>query len=195
MVSSPVLWVSFLIAAAIPYAMFLVAYVFEGRRIGNGPDDVPFWKGQSRAFMPGDIGLALFVAVAAYHSLVLTMPSWTSSYWFIGICLCFGALVFTVARTFFYSKEDYTIQQWNSPTKVYHDYVMYWLFASVLAYVCVPAYLLTPWASENVLSKQLGVFGFAVWLLGMVYDITHDEVPNARQHPKEWQPIWRKASR
>lgn len=47
--------------STIPYAMFLVAYVFESRLPGIGPDRIPVWRYQSRAFLPGDFGLTLFV--------------------------------------------------------------------------------------------------------------------------------------
>lgn len=194
MLSSALFWGMFGLFVAIPYGMYLVAYIFEGRRIGRGLDNVPLWRDQSKAFMPGDIGLALFLAVGAYYANLGVNPGWSSARWYLAVCVGFSVIVFVSARVFFYRPEDYTPTAWGSPSKVYHDYVMYGFFTFLLAYVAVPVYFATQWHAD-VVCRLLGLLGLSIWILGMVYDLVYDEVPNQRQHPTRYQPIWRQSSR
>lgn len=191
MLSSSSFWLTFFVLSAIPYGMYLVAYLFEGRLPGNGPNDVPVWKDQSRAFMPGDFGLALFVAVAGFYQDTMTF-SWAEQPFWVNLLIpLFGLGVYFGAREFLYREADYTRAAWESPSKRYHDVVMFLAFSIIAAGLCVPFYFFSTW-SGIVLSKLLGVFGLALWIVGNVYDFTHNETPNARQHPTVYQPIWRK---
>lgn len=183
-------WLTFVGISAIPYALYLVAYVFESRRPGDGPNDVPVWKDQSRAFMPGDFGLALMVAVCLQYRGDVT-ARWATSGWSAIAALSIGLGVFLFARRFLYTPKDYSRRAWNSPSKLWHDFVMFLLFSAVAAYVCVPVYLTTDWKTL-VLAKLISLFGLALWCLGNVYDFTHHETPNSRQHPSTYRPIWRK---
>jgi len=184
-------WWTFVVVSAVPYALFVVAYIGESRRPGNNPDDVPVWRDQSRAFLPGDFGLALmFTCCLQYRGDVTAR--WAVSTWLGLSALCIGIATFLFARLFLYTTANYSKAAWNSPSKRYHDFVMYLLFGAAAIYVCIPVYFASQWQS-SVLVKLLGLFGLAVWVVGNIYDFTHSETPNRRQHPHEYQPIWRKS--
>ncbi|MBC7943462.1 hypothetical protein H7X68_03120 [Candidatus Saccharibacteria bacterium] len=185
MLTSQLFWLVFATASFTAYAMYIVAYVFESRLPGR---DVPVWRGQSKAFMPGDFGLSLLVAVGVFYYGDVT-ADWTGSNWFKMLSIVVGVVTFLVSRQFLYTQRDYSWQAWCSPSKRYHDFVMFLLFCAVALYICLPSYLLTSW-TETVLSKLLGLLGLAIWVVGNVYDFTHGEVPNDRQHPSVYQPIW-----
>jgi len=184
-------WLTLVGVSAIPYAMYLVAYLGESRKPGRGPNDVPVWRDQSRAFMPGDFGLALMVTCCLQLRNRLA-ADWATSLWFKGLVLLIAVGIFLVARTYLYTPEDYSRAAWNSPSKRYHDFVMFLLFCSVALYVCLPVYIAVGWWPYWSV-HLLGLFGFSLWLTGNVYDFTHNETPNARQHPAVWAPIWRRA--
>ena len=188
-VLTPSFWLTFLVISAIPYGMYLVAYLFESRRPGNGPNDIPIWKGQSRAFLPGDFGLALFVtAWLQYRPGLLTTDLQRVGVSFVSTII--AVLVYTLARKYGYKESDYTPEAWRSPTKVYHDAVMFGGFTLVAAFICLPVLFLADWSTAGLV-LWLGLFGLAVWGLGNLYDFTHSETPNDRQHPSVWKPIWK----
>lgn len=194
MLSSALFWVMLLVTAAIPYGMYLVAYVFEGRRPGNGPRDVPVLKGQSKAFLPGDFGLALCLTVAIYYSNTVA-GKWSYSLWYSVVCAILGLVVFNVARSRFYTAKDYSRAAWKSPSKRYHDYILYGWFTMLMARYCVPVYFTTVW-TEGVLNKLLGVFGFCLWVVGMYYDFKYPQsIDKKRQYPNERRSIIRQSTR
>jgi len=185
--------VRFILAAlgisAISYFTYVVAYVFEGRKPGNGVDDIPVWRDQSRAFLPGDIGLGL--AVAAVIWLPNPNPSWAQHWsWYFG-SLATGLIVFFIGRRVLYAADSYTPEQWRSPSKRWHDFVMYFGFTTVVFATVVPK-LFTNWHSDNALLLSLLTAGLAFWIAGIVIDVIEDDVPNDRQHPHNYRPIWAK---
>lgn len=178
-------WLVFALAGAVPYAMYLVAYVFESRTPGWGPGKVPVWRGQSRAFLPGDFGLAWTVAVCWQFRDDVTSSHFRSPWFWLGSFA--GAVVlFVVVRRRMYTPEDYTANQWASPTKRWHDFVMYVGFTTVAAGICIPVLLSTSWPM-----RMMALSGLILWVAGVVYDICNDETPNQYQHPDSYQPIWR----
>jgi hypothetical protein len=175
--------------SAIPYAMYLVAFVFESRKPGIGPNDVPVWKDQSRAFMPGDFGLALAATSAIFMNGAT--PDWSSEWWWLTLSLFAGYSAFMLGRRFFYSEKDYTKQQWNSPSKRWHDFVMFFGFTFVATALLVPK-LIVGFGEPNPILSATFSLGMLVWGVGVVYDTVTGHVPNPRQHPSEWKPIWKK---
>lgn len=189
MLTTPSFWYTFIAISAVPYGIYPVAYVLEDRRPGNGPNDIPVWKDQSRAFMPGDFGLALLVTVNLYFRQDVT-ASWASAFWFKGLALFIGVATYVLARRYLYTPREYSIGAWNSPSKRYHDVVMFFGFCVAAVYVCLPVYLATGLWTTAFLAKLVGVFGLALWVAGNIYDFTHDETPNRRQHPDTYEPRW-----
>ncbi|MGV9001973.1 MAG: hypothetical protein ACOH18_03375 [Candidatus Saccharimonadaceae bacterium] len=191
LVTSVAFWATFLGISAVPYAMYPVAYIFESRLPGLGVNNVPVWKDQSRAYMPGDFGLALVVTVCLQYR-ASEMTPWTNSLWFKLASTLVGIATFLLARRFLYTPKEYSISAWNSPSKRYHDFVMYFLFCAVAVYVCLPVYFIVNW-SEHWAVHVFGLMGLAVWIAGNIYDFTHNEIPNNRQHPDEYVPIWHRS--
>lgn len=186
MLTSSSFWVSFVLISCLPYGMYLVAYLLESRKPGNGPDDTPLWRDQSKAFLPGDFGLSMLLAVSYYLQVGKGTP-----WWMAWVGLAIGWLVYKLARRFTYTPLDYTRRAWRSPSKRYHDLVMYVGFVALLVWIGIPAYF-TSW-SDGVAVRLLGIAGLLVWILCMVKDLTGEEVPNDRQHPTFYRPIWQKS--
>jgi hypothetical protein len=67
---------------------------------------------------------------------------------------------------------------------------MFFGFATLAIFVCVPAYFWTDWHGP-VIVKIMGLCGLAVWGAGNWYDFTYREVPNTHQHPSSYKPVWR----
>ncbi len=168
-----------LLASLLPYAIYLVAFVFESRVPGR---DAPVLKDQSLAFLPGDFGLALFVAAP---DVLTVRPSRIRQV--AGVLL--GLIAFIVVRRVTYSPTDYSPRAWRSPSKIYHDVVICGVFGYLVVVRCLPFYFGTP-LSKNRLHKLIGAAGLASWFAGVVWDELHDVVPNDRQHPSDWKPIW-----
>lgn len=178
-------WEVFVICLFVTYGMmFLIGFFLESRIPGR---DMPIWKYQSKAFLPGDAGLSLMVATAACYvpqgfmqtgvSRIISMVGFVS-----------GIMVFFIARKFLYTPKDYSYQAWHSPTKLWHDYVMFFGFTVAAVCICIPGYLMSLWIN----GKLIGITGFLIWVVGNIWDFTHNEIPNEYQHPTNYQPIWRK---
>lgn len=167
-----------LVTSLMPYAIYLVGYVLESRLPGR---DMPILKDQSLAFLPGEAGLAMFVAAAEK-----VRPTSTARH-VAGLLL--GLVAFIVIRRVTYSPSDYSAQAWRSPTKLYHDVVICGVFGYLVVVRALPFYVGTRF-DHNPLQKLLGISGLVVWAAGVVWDELHDVVPNDRQHPTEWKPIW-----
>ncbi len=167
-----------IVMSMVPYAIYLVAYVFESRVPGR---DTPIFTDQSLAFLPGDAGLALFAAAAEG-----VQPP-TPRRRLAGLLLGIVALV--VLRRVTYSPSDYSARAWRSPSKIYHDVVVCCAFGYLVVTKALPYYTGTPLRYQHG-RKLLGVAGLGVWAFGVVWDELHDVVPNDRQHPSDWKPIW-----
>ncbi len=175
--------------AAVPYAMYLVAWLFESRKPGNGPRDVPVWRDQSRAFLPGGFGLSLAVTVVILAEV--SRPAWASNWWWILASLLAGVLVFYIGRRVMYSPSDYTPQAWKSPSKRWHDFVMFFGFTAAVCYLFVPSLFGGFFSQENYPLVLLMISGLGFWVYGVIYDVIQKQVPNKRQHPTNYKPIWK----
>ncbi|RYF28988.1 MAG: hypothetical protein EOO17_03160 [Chloroflexi bacterium] len=167
-----------LLMSLVPYGMYAVAYVLESRKPGR---DVAIWRGQSKAFVPGDAGLALFIAVAKPGGRVSPRRHVAG--------LFLGLVSLVALRRLTYRPEDYTVNQWRSPSKLYHDLVVCVLFGYLVVVRALPFYAGRP-VSDALLQKLVGASGVLIWASGVIWDESHDEVPNYYQHPDVWWPIW-----
>lgn len=177
------LWIG---VATVPYGMYLVAWVFESRPPGRG---VPIWRGQSKAFVPGDLGLSLAAAVGIWLAVRQGWPGWALTWWWLALGAAASATALYVGRRVLYSKDDYTYRQWNSPSKRYHDVVMFGVFPALAFVFVLPVYL-QPWGGIGLTLRVIGLLGIALWLVGVAWDATHHEVPNPNQHPDRWRSLW-----
>ncbi|RYZ88781.1 MAG: hypothetical protein EOP06_10375 [Proteobacteria bacterium] len=170
------------------YCIYIVAIVYESRRPSLKIFDkhhMPIWRYQSRAFLPGDAGLALFVAAAPKSF------SWTFAV--AGAVACLIAL--WVIRNVTYDKngDDYDLAAWNSPSKRYHDYVVCFVLAFTATVWWSPILLQQMHISAQAL--MIGIAGLSVWLAGLLWDGIKKQVPNKFQHPTEYHPfLWFRGS-
>lgn len=174
--------------SAISYTMYLVAWIFESRKPGSGPNDVPVWRGQSKAFLPGDFGLGLAVTTTLW--MPHQTPDWSRSWWWTLVSFAAGATVYYVGRRVAYKPEDYTPQAWRSPSKRWHDLVMFFGFTTVSFMFVVPKLIISFGDPTN--QTWVAVTGIVFWMVLGVWDLVSKETPNPRQHPTHYRPIWRK---
>lgn len=182
-----------LLVSLIPYAMYLVAYVFESRKPGSSPGQIPVWVYQSRALMPGDFGLALFTTGGLSLYVEGDLYDWSTGWWWLWLVGPLLSLItLYVGRRVLYSAGDYSPRAWRSPSKRYHDYVMYGLFPLAVVWWVIPGYAAGFLDQDGAigLAPAVGVAGLSVWVFGIYLDAHYGEVPNERQHPSQWQPIW-----
>lgn len=192
MLESSSFWWTFVLVCAAPYTMILVAILFESRFPGAGANRLPLWRGQSKAYLPGALGLAFMVTTCLYlrskieFNVTLSVLLGLAS---IGL----GVVVFYVMRKLMNSQESRK-RSWRSPSKVWHDFVAFFLFTAALFYVCIPV-----WSAALIIEPQwqlpclLGIGVAAVfWGGGMLYDRLFPERLDAtRRHPDQWEWFWR----
>ncbi len=169
-----------------PIGMILVGIVFESRI-------VPLWSDQSRAFMPGDIALGVMFAIGwhLYH-LIPDGSFWASAKMPI-IGLFVGVLTCILMRTKFDGENNYSPAALRSPTKRFHDFVLYIGYLTAIIAICIPSILFgTSWSGDNLSIKLLAVLMLVVWLVGMLLDAFDPAMPQKRKkmHVSEYNPIW-----
>lgn len=170
-----------------PVGMVLVGLVFESRL-------VPLWRYQSRASMPGGVALGVMFAIGWY--LYAQIPA--GSFWgsakmpiiglFIGCTTCY------LKRSRFNGENNYPPAALRSPTKRYHDYVLYVGYLTAIIAICVPAILFgTTWSGDNLPTKIFAMMMFGIWLFGMYLDVTDVFMRDKtkRMHVTVYQPLWR----
>lgn len=200
------LWAWFTALSIFIYGSFFgVAWAFENRKVTRRSlhfvggrfirsRDVPVWRGQSRAFLPGDFGLAFVVASCIIFRTQLGLPGWVELVIAV-VSLGIGVFTFKVARKVFYTQDDYK-ESWNSPTKLWHDFVMYILFCALLADVCLPVWIGLIWNPDWRLVALVGfLVALVLWGGGMVIDLSKRgkrQIAKELQHPAEgtYQAAW-----
>lgn len=147
---------------------------------------VPLVKNQSRAFMPGDLFLGWVFATGWYFH-----PEFDNL--LLGIGLAVGGVGLVLMRSKFDGINNYPIRALQSPTKMYHDYILYVGYTAALVSVAVPGVLTSSWDGV-VLAKVVALVAFAIWVIGLMIDGLDQGMPQKRplMHPSDWQPIWRK---
>ena len=170
-----------------PLGLFAVALIGESRFLHLG-------KGCSRMFFPCDFGLGIMLTGVALLTqkgdLRVNVAGALSAF-------VIGAAIFLINRL----KCDaprYPKRSRNSPTKIYHDLVGYWAFASLL--ITPISSPVADWIMGRGWSLSLSwtwlvvLLGLVIWQGGAVYDSVakNDTDENLLlRHPSDWQPIWR----
>lgn len=173
-------WLSCLLIGWItmPGMMFVVAGISE-RRI------MPFWRGQSRAFIPGDLMLGVAFAASVYQIRLLPNDGWWSNGWYPVAVAVIAALLFMVMRLFIdapgYDKAPGASK--DCPTKWFHDIVGYLIYGTVLGVVAIPTLFSTPFSWAKVAE----IVGLVVWVCGLIVDMVDSQqmIP-AMMHPSDW---------
>lgn len=173
-----------------PGVMIIVGFVFESRFI-------PISEGQSKAFMPGDLSLAvMFVSLLNIHERTISNKAWwgySPNSW--AIIIVVTTIIAILLR--WNDAQNYPNRRSvMSPTKITHDLVGYFLIPTVLVGLGLPQLI------ESIAYKQLfqhqiswGVLGVAILLYVscVIYDVIRPATVEDMElrHPANWKPIWR----
>lgn len=180
-----------------PGMVWLMAVVFESRVVGKHFRVI---KDAFAAFMPGEVYLALclyFFTLACGD--LPDSRSWYSNRWYHISVFTAWVVVGLLLREF---KEKrmlgYTKSQLWSPSKVYHDFVLYMGYGYLLTVVATAALFGADYGvNTQTFHVCFGVAAFALWVWGMLCDgrtYTHNRAEFNRlvsmAHGR-WNPIWR----
>ena len=177
-------WLKSLIAWLIvwPGGFFVIGIVFESRLI-------PLWKGQSKAFFPGD--LALIVALVTIIGLDVKVPRWAETpLWGYFTMITVLMIAIIIRRN---DISNYPARAGRSPTKIVHDIVGYFYIPWLMSMIGIPKLIESPpWNKPTV--------GWVVFWLALLfyfgcvfYDVANPATPAdiKIRHPENWQPLWR----
>jgi hypothetical protein len=169
-----------------PTMVILVSYVLESRKVS-------FTSSRFKGFIPGDylLGGLFASSVALASELPATTDKWYQSVqWHIIVLV--GAVAGCLLARRFLDAPNYTKRQMNSPSKLYHDFVLYAGYGYLMFVVAVPSVFLTPW-SGNASLKVVALACFGGWIACLVYDQAHSPKEAAKTaHPNTWKAIWEK---
>jgi len=186
--SSPfnVVWMLLVLWLIWPGTMFIVGMVGESRL-------VPIVKRQSRAFLPGDLSLAvMFLALLSLHDRTCSNPlywGYNPEWW---ICVMV-VMLFVAMKLRAGDVVNYPPRSGNSPTKLAHDAIGYWFIPSCLIALGVPQLADIFMGESEILISWL-VFSGAIIFYGICVAVdavkgwTPEDV--AARHPENWTPIW-----
>jgi hypothetical protein len=175
-----------------PGLMFVIGWIFESRTIAV------FRDGQSRQFLPGDIGLAFVLAGVAYGQRLL--PENPGAYYahpaYPFVVFALTAAIVVVMRCVV-DAPYYAPRARHSPTKWYHDVGCYGFLGALILIPSFP--FLTscfgpPLPKEAVFVWCPVVAGLFTWLGGLFIDMHKGgrHYKTEVRHPDDWQPIWHK---
>ncbi len=161
-----------------PGIMFVFGIIFESRIL-------PFWKHQSKAFIPGDFCIGvMFLGIK-----VLWDKGYRPEDYSIGVSkiLLIIAIFMVVLSVRDNDIQSYPPRSAKSPTKKLHDYVGYGLFPCLIVYFGWPIiFLETPYVL--IFWGALVVFiAFVAW--DFKRGFTKEDVQY--RHPDDWRPIWK----
>ena len=161
-----------------PGMVFILGWTLESRT-------VPIWKYQSKAFIPGDLGIALTFAAMATGARDATFParfpiSATAWPWAVAV---FAVAVIVIMR-----HRERRFYHWKShwsATKLWHDVAGYGVLVGFLVYF-LPFFLTTTRVELRIMASA-GVF---IWICGALADSFTDpekakELAEKR-HPSDW---------
>ncbi len=172
-----------------PVGLYAVAYVFESRLVGR---DFHPWYGAFRGFMPGDLFLgASFGQFVWQLGQSNTKPGWWGEWWW-HLIVVVGAVVVALLVREKMDRPNYHDRAMNSPSKLYHDFVIYMGFGYVFFTTAIAATLSTGW--DFSLLRPFGFLGaWAYCVLGLDGRQTKYELRRMARnsHPADWEPIWR----
>lgn len=176
--------ISWLVLSAIAYGMYVVAYVFESRTPSLSKFDeyhVPVQRNQSKAFLPGNFGLAAFIAAAS--------PKLPTSPHVVYAAVALSIIASLFVRYIVDFPSDYKKGARNSPSKRYRDY----LITSVYTFTAVTWWWPIIALLEHIDFWQiaLAAVGLLTWLGCLVWNDKVKQVPNQYQYPAESKPCWR----
>jgi hypothetical protein len=196
-VASQAPWLFFVIVMVFAWVLtpglfILIGWVFEGRKIPLHP------RHQFLGFFPGDLFLGVLTGGLITHVVVFPPAQgwYTSWWWYLIVFVSASAVAISLTawelRTGSYSKRAIL-----SPTKLYHNGLLYVGYGSIIVSTLFAALFGAPtwwlaliilpglaWAVCNVLDGSVRLWG---------PNPMHRKAFHA--HKRDWQPIWvRRAS-
>lgn len=171
-----------------PGLLFAVGVIFESR-------EIPLINKQSRAFFPGELsfGVAIIGIISAYAKTGISIPVVNSPYWWLTL----AAVVFLVGWRWRQSDTiKYPKRARNSPTKVLHDFVGYFLAPVLLIGLSIPQICMLD--TEGIFDKtRESWFVIALCLVFYLFSIALDIINYTdsgdlyARYPHDWKPIWK----
>ncbi len=180
-------WLALLAAWLItPGMVWFIGYVLESR--------VPMFNRYTfLSFVPGDFFLGIVFASSVALSQYLPLSGWyqsTAWQWTVFV----GAFVACLLMRQFGDKPNYTNRALWSPTKVYHDFCLYWIYGYLMFTVAVPSVFLSEWSSETMFLKIIALGAFLSWISTLIYDNVFCAIPPKEKakhaHTSTPIPIW-----
>lgn len=171
-----------------PVAMMFIAPIFESRWL-------PLGKKQFRGFFPGDLFLGGAFTLLAQSAQRINAEGgdhwWQSDRWHL-TCF-FGALIGGFLFRSFVDGRNYAPWALWSPTKLYHDFVLYTAYGYLLVSMGIPVML---HAYPKYMGEGLQYYGaFALiiaWAACVVHDMTKRDMREVGRtaHDEHWKFIW-----
>ena len=174
--------------AITPGMMIVIALVFESRLLPLKPSK------QFLSFFPGDLFLGIMAT--GLISSAQSMPSNRKIGLIVVNSIAFQLAILTLVVIvaylyhFFEARSGlYTTRAANSPTKLYHELVIYVGYGYLIAATLVAHIAAGGWGWRDVIPLTAG----AVWLSLVVIDTVRrdDNRERARHaHVEDWRPFW-----
>lgn len=166
-----------------PGSFFLLALIGESRM-------PPLWKNQSKAFFPGDLTLpVIWIAMFRLNKDTPVSPSA-----FVTLFIIEAVIFWVVTKIAVEDRKNYPSKSANSPTKIYHDLVGYYVFPLSVAPLCVSyaANLIEnhAWPSRSLLWVVVPLISYISCVMYDIHKGFTTEDIEAR-HPSDWKPIWK----
>lgn len=160
-----------------PMGVILMALIFEKRL-------PPILKNAFRSFLPGDVCLGITLAASVATLMVSALPNigWQRSAWFNVMAWFAAACVFAIGRMI--DRGGYTKKQLLSPSKLYHDVVLYLGYGWLMFRVVVPAVYVGYVDKEANVSELIAILAFVAWLGMLVLDGTRSKQVQALMRQK-----------
>lgn len=167
-----------------PFGHIIVGYIGESRLIPVTPDK------QFLAFMPGDLFLGVMAAMmlSLAHGLPSEQRWYNSISWHVAVLVV--ALVTATVMTYMEWKGGvYPSRAIFSPSKLYHNGVLYVAYGYVIVTTIVAVLAGSGWSSSFLLALLPGL----VWACLVPLDSTIGAKPAlkaAHAHVADWHPLW-----
>lgn len=170
-----------------PAMMFIIGLIGESRILPISR------KKQFASFWPGDLFLSTFVGGLLIISKAIPINgAWYQSKSWHMVVLVSSLAIGVGFFHFVIEKKAYHPRALNSPTKLYHDIVLYGLYS----YVAVAGGISNIASGALVGSRWLVLIPGVIWLSLVIKDSTATSKSNSQKtttaHVVDWRPLWRR---
>ena len=164
-----------------PGSFFITGIIFESRII-------PIDRRQSMLFWPGDLTIVPLFAWLLKIRRVGDYPEWGNHIvWWIFVALAMLVVALLLRKN---DIKNYPPRSGNSPTKILHDVIGYFIIPTMLIGIGIPDLMMLtkfviPWLSVFYLLFMFIGCG----IMDKVYGFAPEDV--IARHPEDWEPIWK----